>query len=110
MNITSSSYLSTATYSCNEGYILVGQENRTCHYSGIWSGSSPSCLRSKHVILNTHFNVFCSTYCCVNLTNILLYEFNPRCMFRSIPPNKKLKKGHHMNQHPMGKIFKKGHF
>ena len=60
VNITSSSYLSTATYSCDEGYVLVGQENRTCHYIGIWSGSSPSCLRSKHVILNTQVNVFCS--------------------------------------------------
>ena len=76
MNITSSSYLSTATYSCDEGYVLVGQENRTCHYSGFWSGSSPSCLRSKHVILNAQVNVFCSAYCCTNLTHviILLYE------------------------------------
>ena len=79
VNITSFSYLSTATYSCDEGYVLVGQENRTCKHSGFWSGSPPSCLRSKHVFFNTVGNkvdVFCSVYCCMNLSHliILLYE------------------------------------
>ena len=38
----------TATYSCNTGYGLVGQRNRTCVVTnggttGTWSGSQPTC-------------------------------------------------------------------
>ena len=38
----------TATYSCNEGYYLEGEDVRTCvedvsGLNGIWSGSTPRC-------------------------------------------------------------------
>ena len=33
----------TATYSCNTGYSLVGDSNRTCQAIGNWSGSAPTC-------------------------------------------------------------------
>ena len=33
----------TATYSCDTGYILVGDNNRTCQAAGNWSGSEPIC-------------------------------------------------------------------
>ena len=36
-------YNSTATYSCEDGYNLVGDAVRTCLSSGIWSGYSPYC-------------------------------------------------------------------
>ena len=33
----------TATYSCNTGYDLVADSNRTCQATGNWSGSAPIC-------------------------------------------------------------------
>ena len=34
---------STATYSCNDGYNLVGDTTRTCLASGSWSDTAPTC-------------------------------------------------------------------
>ena len=33
----------TAAYSCDTGYILVGDSNRTCQATGRWSGSEATC-------------------------------------------------------------------
>ena len=39
----------TATYSCNPGYVLVGETTMTCEelngitFTGAWSGTSPHC-------------------------------------------------------------------
>ncbi|KAI8510781.1 hypothetical protein Bbelb_116970 [Branchiostoma belcheri] len=38
-------YGDTVTFSCNEGYELVGSENRTCHTNQSWSGAQPICSR-----------------------------------------------------------------
>ena len=35
----------TATYSCNTGYNLVGDNTHTCQADGMWSGSAPTCER-----------------------------------------------------------------
>ena len=32
-----------ATYSCNMGFNLVGNNTRTCEATGVWSGSAPTC-------------------------------------------------------------------
>ena len=34
---------STATYSCNKGFVLVGESTRICQSSGEWSGKEPVC-------------------------------------------------------------------
>ena len=34
---------SIANYSCDTGYILYGDMNRTCQSNGTWSGSAPTC-------------------------------------------------------------------
>ena len=34
---------SVATYTCNSGFELVGNEMRTCQSDGIWSGEEPVC-------------------------------------------------------------------
>ena len=32
-----------ATYSCDLGYNLVGENNRSCQATGRWSGNTPTC-------------------------------------------------------------------
>ncbi|XP_064382161.1 sushi, von Willebrand factor type A, EGF and pentraxin domain-containing protein 1-like [Halichondria panicea] len=34
---------STATYQCNDGFLLVGASTRYCQSSGDWSGKAPTC-------------------------------------------------------------------
>ena len=42
---------STAEYSCDEGYALVGDRERRCELdegsSGVWSGQPPQCILQK---------------------------------------------------------------
>ena len=38
----------TANYSCNTGYNLVGDSNRTCQATRMWSGSAPTCQGMLH--------------------------------------------------------------
>ena len=40
-----------ATYSCNTGYNLVGDNTRTCQADGMWSGSAPTCERMLYIKL-----------------------------------------------------------
>ena len=35
--------LNDSRYSCNNGYILVGDAIRHCNHSGLWNGSAPTC-------------------------------------------------------------------
>ena len=41
--LTGTTFGSTATYSCQGGYILVGGSTRTCQANGQWSGVAPVC-------------------------------------------------------------------
>ena len=60
VSISDSSRLSgtLATYTCNAGYMLSGDAQRTCQASGMWSGTAPVCnlgiifctIQSLHVI------------------------------------------------------------
>jgi len=38
---------STATYSCNVGYDLMGDSSRTCGGTGTWTNSEPVCQRES---------------------------------------------------------------
>ena len=37
------SFGDVARYSCDEGYMLIGLEERTCQADGVWNGSVPTC-------------------------------------------------------------------
>ena len=43
---TSDSFMggTVATYSCADGYELVGEERRTCLVDGTWRGDEPQCV------------------------------------------------------------------
>ncbi|XP_065189183.1 sushi, von Willebrand factor type A, EGF and pentraxin domain-containing protein 1-like isoform X2 [Sycon ciliatum] len=45
VRIAANDYLSTATYSCNDGYVLSGDAVTTCLLTGLWSTSPPTCQR-----------------------------------------------------------------
>ena len=53
INLTATTFMSTATYNCNSGYILSGNETRTCQASGTWSDNAPTCDR-KYDIFQTN--------------------------------------------------------
>ena len=36
-------FMSTATYTCNTGYIVTGSSLRTCGSDGVWSPAAPTC-------------------------------------------------------------------
>ena len=38
-------YMNTATYTCNAGYNLIGTTSRTCGSDGVWSLAAPTCER-----------------------------------------------------------------
>ena len=44
VNYTNTTYNSVATYSCNTGYILSGDDSRRCQENETWSGSIPTCV------------------------------------------------------------------
>ncbi len=46
-------YQETATYTCNDGYQLVGALTRTCQDNGEWSLSAPTC-RGKGISWSTN--------------------------------------------------------
>ena len=40
-------FQSVATYSCNKGFEISGEETRICNEDGSWLGSMPSCKRKS---------------------------------------------------------------
>ena len=47
---------STATYSCNTGFEIVGKSSRSCQTSGTWSGTTPTCGRKQPCIFSQKQN------------------------------------------------------
>ena len=43
VSVSSTTFSSVATYSCNTGYTLTGDDMRMCLGTGLWSDSEPTC-------------------------------------------------------------------
>ena len=43
VDVTTTTFGSTATYTCNSGYTLTGDTTSTCGATGQWSSSAPTC-------------------------------------------------------------------
>lgn len=48
--LTGTTFGSTATYSCQNGYLLQGRTTRFCQASGDWSGEAPTCVGELRVV------------------------------------------------------------
>ena len=44
-SLSSTTYNSVVTYTCDVGYTLQGSNSRTCQSNGQWSGNLPQCQR-----------------------------------------------------------------
>ena len=55
---TGTTFGQTATYRCDTGYNLVGNNTRTCQATGVWSGSTPTCQGTSMWIVEA--NIQCS--------------------------------------------------
>ena len=51
VTVTGLSARDVATYSCNVGFQLVGNSQRTCQTVGEWSLEPPICIRTSLVII-----------------------------------------------------------
>lgn len=51
---TQTSYGSTAIFTCDSGFMLVGSAVRECLSSGLWSGSETKCLGTDFWIILTN--------------------------------------------------------
>ncbi len=60
VDVTTTTFGSTATYTCNTGYMLTGDTTRTCGAGGQWSSSAPTCNRKlvwSYVLLLYHYSI-----------------------------------------------------
>ena len=49
----------TATYSCKPGFVLEGEDTRTCTSAGNWSGTEPTCRSTYCVHEAVRFSCNC---------------------------------------------------
>ena len=69
IKLTGTSFGDTATYSCDMGFMLLGESTRTCEAGSFWSGVVPFCSRKlMHVIDNCNLSIVSTApYIYVNL-------------------------------------------
>lgn len=63
---------SEARYTCNSGYIRIGNEIRFCGTNGEWTGNPPTCIGKETVLgfyLHSHYKYRNYYYCIVFTAN-----------------------------------------
>ncbi|KAL4229791.1 hypothetical protein ACF0H5_010182 [Mactra antiquata] len=72
ISIDTTGYISTAIYTCTDGYVIVGDNTRSCLDDGTWNGTAPYCeCETPDTPLNgvVYSNGFIANYSCtVNYT------------------------------------------
>ena len=58
VSVSTTTYKSVATYSCNTGYTLRGNVSQTCLDTGLWSDSQPYCTGEIYIIIVTYDILF----------------------------------------------------
>ena len=58
VNQTGRSTGSTATYTCDSGYQLSGDETRVCEPTGVWSYQEPTCIGTCGVKEKMYVHVY----------------------------------------------------
>lgn len=53
VDLTGTTFGSSATYSCNNNYMLDGPQTRRCQADGTWSGREPTCERMQQLNIAT---------------------------------------------------------
>ena len=56
LSYTNTTINSIAVYSCDTGYILIGNNTRMCQRNGNWSGHAPSCRNEWVEVYNLSYN------------------------------------------------------
>ena len=57
-NDTIPSYEDTCSFTCNTGYELTVNDNRTCQSDGSWSGTEAMCTRGMYTVTTCgHHNI-----------------------------------------------------
>ena len=49
VSFRTTTFNSRAAYSCNNGFLLVGQTTRVCQSNGEWSGKAPVCKSEQRL-------------------------------------------------------------
>ena len=65
-SLSSTTYNSVVTYTCDVGYTLQGVNSRTCQSDGQWSGSVPQCFK-KSMFLQTFAVTNCVAWSALKL-------------------------------------------
>ena len=75
----------TATYSCDTGYNLVGNTNRICQATGVWSGREPICqgmlLLEYYVLEYVYTQTSCNIFTQLIISKILFVQSPVVCTF-----------------------------
>ena len=62
-SLSSTTYNSVVTYTCDVGYTLQGSNNRACQSSGQWSGNVPQCNRESYCFVTLLYTLWLCTAC-----------------------------------------------